>query len=376
VEDSPHPPWETPDASSRPEPDRPSQSPGHGPPPQPSQLPPPPAPPPGWGMPPPPPPGQAPGWGTPPQQGPGWGAPGDPHPGWGPGLLVRPKPGIIPLRPITLGEMYDGAFQAMRTNPRTMVGVSAVVIGISTLITLVPLTSALVSLNNLSQNANSTVTPSTRELVTLGVGLLGTFFAVMIQWLAVTVLTGLLIVAVSEAVLGRRIGPGELWRRARSRVWALIGLALLSAIVIGVCTLFFVVPGVIVYIGWSLAAPALLLENQSIGAALGRSWQLTRGSRWRVLGILVLTWIIVRVASLLVVGPVTLISTLINTGLSGSGNVALILEQVLQQIAGAAAGAVFYPFQAAVTALLYIDLRMRREGLDVELLRATEAPPG
>jgi hypothetical protein len=372
VEDTPQrPPWQAPDEPPQP---------GWGQPPQPPGQP---SPEPGYGQPPQQrdrdTPEQQPGWGAPPPQAAGWGSPTGQAPGWGSGVPLRPKPGIIPLRPIALGEMYDGAFQAMRSNPRTMVGVSAVVIGISTLLTLVPLTAAVVSLNRFGQTAADPTSPapSTGELVSLGGALLGAVVAGLVQWLAVTVLTGLLIIAVSEAVLGRRIGPGELWRRARSRVWALIGLALLTAVAIGVSFFFFVVPAVIVYVGWSMAAPAMLLENQSIGAAISRSWRLTRGSVWRVLGILVLTGIIVRLASVLVVAPIGLVSTLITAGSSGDpGTGVLIAQQVLQQVAGAAAGAVFYPFQAAVSALLYIDLRMRREGLDVELLRATEGAPG
>ena len=59
-----------------------------------------------------------------------------PRPGYGAG--ARPRPGIVPLRPLGLGEILDGAFQAIRTNPRTMLGVSALVMIVVTALGLVP----------------------------------------------------------------------------------------------------------------------------------------------------------------------------------------------------------------------------------------------
>ena len=153
----------------------------------------------------------------------GWGAPA---PGWGYGATPqRPKPGIIPLRPISLGEMYDGGFQAMRTNPRTMIGISAVVIAITTLLALAPQTAAMVSITRFGESAADSATtggPTGEDFAALGAAATGLLVGAVLQWIGVTILTGLLIVAVSEAVLGRRIGPGQLWQRAKGRVWAMI----------------------------------------------------------------------------------------------------------------------------------------------------------
>ena len=40
---------------------------------------------------------------------------------------LAPRPGVIPLRPLSLGEIYDGAFQVMRRNPGSMIGSAAIV---------------------------------------------------------------------------------------------------------------------------------------------------------------------------------------------------------------------------------------------------------
>ena len=412
MEDTPPPsPWQRPDDSVGPgQGGRPGYGTAPGPDPAPGYAPVPgyePAPGPepvrpGYQQPPPVPagwdaPAAAAGWGAP---APGWGAPA---PGYG-ATPQRPKPGIIPLRPISLGEMYDGGFQAMRTNPRTMIGISAVVIAITTLLSLAPQTAAMVSLTRFGESAADSATtggPTGEDFAALGAAATGLLVGGVLQWIGVTILTGLLIVAVSEAVLGRRIGPGQLWQRAKGRVWALLGLTLLSGILLGLALLLVVligiglavtvhpavgvllglVVGVVVgprlYVGWSMAGPALLLEGQSVIGALRRSWALTRGSFWRVFGILILTAIIVAVASALIVAPLALVSAVIAGTAGGTpGTGVLVIQQVVQQLGSGVAGAIFYPFQAAVSALLYIDLRMRREGLDVELIRASEGARG
>lgn len=393
MEETPPPqPWERPDQPEQPAPGGPP--PGYGAPP-PAQPPAPPTAPPGYGAPPPPPPGYGappppPGYGAPQDQ-PGWGAPGTPPPpgaaGWGtpppppqwgglPGAPLRPKPGIIPLRPITLGEMYDGAFQAMRSNPRTMVGISAVVMGLATLVTLVPQTLASVQLSRIGSDIDPVTGPTANDIAALGAGIGGSALAGIVQALAVTVLTGLLIISVSEAVLGRKIAPAALWERVKGRVWALVGLALLSGLLAGIGLIFCIVPGVFLWTAWSLAAPALLLEGRSVTEGMRRSWQLTAGSRWRVFGILLLTTVIVVIASGLIAAPFGLVFGVVGATSGSTGTGFVVAQALVQQVASAAAGAVFYPFQAAVTALLYIDLRMRREGLDVELIRAAEGAPG
>ena len=159
-------------------------------------------------------------------------------------------------------------------------------------------------------------------------------------------LTGLLIVAVSEAVLGRRIGPGEVWRRSKGKVWPLIGLSLLTGLATVLAVAAAVVPGVVViavrrrggrrvliggllllvsvlavgirlWAGWSLAPPALLLENRGVVESMRRSWALSKGSIWRVFGILLLTTIIVSIASAIIVGPLTVVSLAVGDGHPG-----------------------------------------------------------
>ncbi len=366
-------------------------------------------PPPGYGQQPPPgyaPPGGGPGrFAPPPGQQYGWGTPA---PGWGhsPGgwAAQRPKPGIIPLRPIALGEIYDGAFQAIRTNPRTMVGFSAIVIAVAAFITTIPQAAALVSFTDSDLFDPERAPDLTPEEVASGfAGLLSPLLVpLLIQWVATTVVTGLLIIAVSNAVLGRKTGPGALWQRTKGRVPALIGLSILMVVVPVLVAVVLVSPGiavivagdegtgillllagvamaavalVAVYTLWSLAPPALLLENVSVTASLSRSARLVRRSFWRVLGISLLTALLVGVLSSVISVPFAILSSVIGFAQdppnSYSSFPLTLLQLLVSQVGSVLAGAVLFPLSAAVTALLYIDLRMRTEGLDIELMRAT-----
>ncbi len=340
------------------------------------------------------------GWGAVPP--PAWGG-GGPAPGWAP--PSRPAVGVVPLRPLTVGEILDGAFQAVRANARTMVGTSAAVLAAVTVLSLVPQALVLHGLAGnplFSQGAN----PSLQDALDAGAGLLeARIVPLVLTYVATVALDAMLVVPVAEAVLGRRISAGEMWQRSRRRLLAAIGLSLLIGLALVAVVVALLVPGlvalaagagdlgavlllagavgglvvaVLVGVRWTLAAPALVLEQAGIRTAMRRSWRLVNGSAWRVFGILLLSGIIVYIGQVVISVPTSLLAGLPAAGQASqySSLPVTFAELLITGVGTIAAGAVFYPFSAAVTALLYIDLRMRREGLDVRLAQsAAEAGP-
>ena len=126
-------------------------------------------------------------------------------------------------------------------------------------------------------------------------------------------------------------------------------------------------------IRWLFAPPTVLLERIGVIASLGRSWRLVGGSWWRCFGIVLLAQLLASVLSGVLQVPFIVGGLAIHD--AGSEAVALVLTV----IGGAIARTLITPFSAAILALLYIDLRMRREGLDVTLQRAAASgptPPG
>ena len=110
----------------------------------------------------------------------------------------------------------------------------------------------------------------------------------------------------------------------------------------------------------------LFRSNTGVVEGIGRSWALTCGSFWRVLGILVLAGLITGIVNGMLSFGLGLIFGVVALGLPAAQPLVTALTMLLTSVLSA----FVLPFTAAVTALTYIDLRMRTEGLDVELRQA------
>ena len=374
----------------------------------------------GYGQPPPFDPGQAPsaaGYGQPP---PGYGQPGGygqqggyPPPGGQQGAPPSyprwqsqpqaPKPGVIPLRPLGVGEILDGAFTSIRRNPRATLGIAALLLTASAVITTT-LSLILVhyvgTVNLPTPGQQLTTEQASRLLTRMGEVLAPTAaVSIVLAFIVDTVLTGLLTVVIGRSVLGHKITAGEAWRIARPRMAALIGATvLIPLILIGLWVAYAIVlvilavlhaPGAVIgglavlgaivaiiltiwfAIMFRMAAQVVVLEREGPVRALARSWRLVRGSFWRVLGITLLAGLIVVVTAGVLQIPFSLFGAMAGGGNSllpaTGGNVAGIL---ISAVGGVVAGAVARPISAGVAVLLYVDLRMRREGLDLVLQTA------
>jgi len=181
--------------------------------------------------------------------------PGQPQGGWGPppGAFQPPppppKPGIIALRPLGVGEILDGAISAIRGYPRMMLGLSAVVAAI-TQVLIVPVTWLLLRDSGdqaFSFDSSTTTTPE-QDVTFAASAITATGVQVVVTLVASLVLTGILTVAVSRAVLGQSISARDAWNQARPRLPALLGVTgLVLLIMLGLAVLA-LAPGVILAI--------------------------------------------------------------------------------------------------------------------------------
>jgi hypothetical protein len=189
--------------------------------------------------------GQAPpGAGIPPGTGysqPGYGQPGESQPGYGqpgagygapPGGWAAPpqapKPGVIPLRPIAVGEILDGAFTSIRRNPKATLGIAAVVLTISGIITT---SLEVLLLSQLGLHAGTDQTLTGAQLAgMLAVVIPSGLTALVLAFIVQILLTGLLTAVVGRSVLGDRITAGEAWRIALPRLPALLLATLLTGL--------------------------------------------------------------------------------------------------------------------------------------------------
>lgn len=116
-----------------------------------------------------------------------------------------------------------------------------------------------------------------------------------------------------------------------------------------------------------LPVPALMLEDVGVFGAVARGFALTRRQFWRTLGIALLTAVVVGIASNVLAFPISLVGQIASVAVGGQ--YALLILIVSQALAQVASAAFVTPFTSAVTSLQYLDQRMRKEAYDVELMR-------
>ena len=191
--------------------------------------------------------------------------------------------------------------------------------------------------------------------------LLSQLAVALLSFLSVLLATATCFKAVADAYLG--VEPD--WRRslkfAARRLPALVGLAILGGLAVGLATLALVVPGIWLFVSYAVAVPALLLERIGPVAALRRSFRLVKGRWWATFGVLLVGYLLASIVGAIVQSVITLVPSIL-----ADGNTAAL---AFGSAVGGTVGAVITtPYSAAVVALLYFDLRVRKEGLDLQLL--------
>ncbi len=340
---------------------------------------------------PPPGPGQPPPGGRP--AGPG---------GWQQGYVpvAELRPGIIPLRPLTLGDIYGAVMKTIRGNVGATVGLAF----LTTLIAMVPSTAVGAWLGALADPSSDAADPYANDSG-FALGLVGGYIPSIFIAFATIILTGFIAYVVGQGVLGRKVSAGETWDGTKGRLLAVVGGSLLTGFIqlvvllallaipivmlvlasngdasLAVAIVLFVVlllaavvASLFLWTRFSFVSASIVLERIGVIAGIGRSWRLTSGTPfWRVLGIRFLTTILVAVLGQILAFPISLIGSL---ALLGTGNEThvFLFQAVIAGLTGLITGTITTPFSAGVDAVLYVDQRIRREGLDVQLISAAQA---
>jgi hypothetical protein len=309
----------------------------------------------------------------PPQQPPQYGKQYGQQPGYyappPPGAQPAIKPGVIPLHPLAVGEIIDGAVTTMRKYPKLLIGAAAVVAAITQIIGLLLQLPFLDDLNSVAALDPNTMTPDQAlEQFTRGLSgfLTGTLVSVVLVVIGTVFLSGFITVVVGHAVLGRPVTFTQAWEEFKPRLLPLLGATLLSTLLIVVGVILCILPGIWLGVMFSLIGPALVLERCGVGAAFGRSKALVNGAWWRTFGILLLAGLIAGVISWIISLPFELVSLATTDSTVALSAGALVLTT----IGGIVAQTITLPFNSAVNVLVYVDRRMRAEGMDIELQRA------
>lgn len=354
---------------------------------------------------------------------PGGSAPYPGPPAWGAWAPPPPKPGVIPLGPLGLGEILGGAFATIGRHWKHLLGFALAVYGVALAVFGGALAIAYLSvreeLHQLLDRSGGSA-PDSDQVVPVVVTFAGVYvFGIIAMLVANAVVYASCPAVLQDAVLGRPSSIGLLWRRVRPRVGAVLGTILITALIAAVPLLLMAVAviGMVVtlialavdstgdfawlilvgilgtlatgpvaiwlWVRFSFAPAVAVFEGQGTIGALSRSAQLVRGSWWRVFGISLLAFAMAAVASYLVQLVFQLLS-LIPTGPASlsdeaaDGGVALtivlttmafgLLTTLVGQILTSA-------FPQLVVALLYVDQRIRKENLAATLAEAAGLQP-
>jgi hypothetical protein len=155
--------------------------------------------------------------------------------------------------------------------------------------------------------------------------------------------------AAFQAMRMRPVSLGESMRVGLSRVFAVILLALLMGLLGGLAALLLIVPALIVMTMWFVSTPACVVERTGPWTSMKRSAALTKGHRWKVFGLLLLLILL----SLIVAGLLQLV-------LMQVGSTILVLLGTLLW------GALWTAFYSIAVVTTYHDLRVAKEGIDIE----------
>jgi uncharacterized membrane protein len=248
------------------------------------------------------------------------------------------------LRPLTVGEILDTSFSLYRRHFAALATVALICTGVPLVLRLFLETAGGI-FNNLAL------------ALVYGISL------VVLNLVA----TGATVFIVSESYLGRPISAREALDRATPYIGRILVCSLLLALVVGLGFLLFMIPGIMLAVGLALAIPAVVLEpRSSASAALSRSWELTRGARWRIFGLGVTLLVLLYIP---VVAITSLLALVVSPGQGVVGSASVLMVAVL-----AVSGIVqmfIYPLFYCVLTVTYYDLRVRKEGFDLELLAST-----
>lgn len=247
------------------------------------------------------------------------------------------------FEPMTAGVLLDRAFRLYTGNFALMLGITAAA--------YVPFYLLMLAIESSIQGS---LPAQDGSLATLLFQLL---FMILWASIAFPLATGATTYAVSERYLGNEVTIAEALRRGLSHFWPL-SIAQITATIRVLCGfLLLIVPGILWMLSYSLIVPAIVIEGQRALPSLRRSRDLIKGYRGKAFCIL----LVVNLLQVVLAGGVGLIARMFLNSDAGSGAVINSAVNNLLSI-------VFTPLGIIAAILLYYDMRIRKEGFDLEML--------
>jgi hypothetical protein len=259
------------------------------------------------------------------------------------------------MRPRTVGEVLDAGISLYLRNARTLIGIAAcVVVPVQVVIGIV-----LLSIEPSGSRVPGNIVFGGVHRRGAGIG--GSAVDGLLTLLMGVLVTAACVKAVSDIYLDQPPAIGTSVLFALRRLPALLALYVLQFLGLIVGFILLIIPGIYLYAAWSVQTPALMLEGLRPWRALGRSRRLVKGRWWPVAGVILL----VNLMTEIIAQALRTLFAAVDGFSSHPGLIAAVLAYIL---GGIAASLLTQPIIASVTTVLYYDLRVRKEGFDLQVL--------
>ncbi|HWT94476.1 MAG TPA: hypothetical protein VN238_15885 [Solirubrobacteraceae bacterium] len=276
------------------------------------------------------------------------------------------------LRPLGIGELLDAAFKVCTANFGTLLRVVLFVVVPVQLLSVVILASTMPddwSANSFDLSGTDGEELTDDELVTLFVGQ-GVFLVIVLVMQVFA--TAACFRAIAQAWLGGEADWRESLKFALRRTPALLWVTFLYFLAVVVGFVLCIAPGIWLSILFGLATPVVLVESIGGPGALRRSAKLVKDRWWATFAVIALGYLF---AGLLA----SIMQALVSLPLFFAVDDTSVAAYVINALGQGLGYLIALPFQAAIVAVVYFDLRVRKEGLDLQLMAdqiGTQAPAG
>jgi len=263
------------------------------------------------------------------------------------------------LRPLRVGEVLDAAIKVYTRNARELFK--------TVLVVLVPfeILAAIV----LASEVSGTTLSNGKFLFATQSDLTSYTVSSLVLTLLVVLVVLLANAACFKAVSDTYLGEAPNWRQSLAfafrRLGSVLWLSIVTFVVLVLAIIALVLPGIYLAVAFSVALPVLLVEGTGGFKALRRSLALTRGRWWATLGTILVAAVLIAVVQLVVGLILGLIGGLVFPHATGGSPVARV---ILQRVLDTFGRMISIPFFAACVTVIYYDLRVRKEGYDLQLL--------
>jgi hypothetical protein len=274
-------------------------------------------------------------------------------------MMQTPVGAPYQLRPMSMGDIFDATFALYRQNFALFAGISAV-LGVPQAILSAIIFVSRPSLTTTGAD-NTTQLDAGAALLYGGLVLV----SLLVTFIFNTIISGALAQAISARYLGHPMTIEGAYQALGPRVFArLIFASLLQSVFVAIGAILLIIPGIYLYIRLLFTPQVIVLERTGIFGAFSRSGELVSGTWWRVFGISLVLGIMVGIINGLAGQvPGTLLALIPWSG-----------AHALGAFLSALVGVFVNPIQLGALTLLYYDLRIRKEGFDLEQLALTLRP--